>query len=393
MPADIELNNSLINIANEIKNADKHFILIYAFNGIGKTRLSMEYKNQTKNNVSDDECVKTGIYYNAYTEDLFHWDNDIEGKQGNYKLIVKSSKLDVLHTQITEIDVANKLNLFSPKYNFKFEYVKQQESQNDMHQEFRGVINQESQGITGITFTLKTNPPNDIPIKISRGEEQIFIFCFFLALAEIEEWTNSQDEYIWIDDPISSLDDNNIFAIVSSLVELLEKIKNHNSQGDKKKRKIIITTHHAYFFILLKKRIEKYRKNISYILKLNNDSHELKIHDQEVFLYHLFTMQLLDDAINKKELKKYHFAILRQILESITSFLGKEKFSDVLDLIAFNENPLHSIAINNLSHADVYQAQINELSQEEQLVIEEIFNAIQQKYNFKFKSNTQESIQ
>ena len=94
-----------------------------------------------------------------------------------------------------------------------------------------------------------------------------------------------------------------------------------------------------------------------------------------------------------KELKKYHFAILRQILESITSFLGKEKFSDVLDLIAFNENPLHSIAINNLSHADVYQAQINELSQEEQLVIEEIFNAIQQKYNFKFKSNTQESIQ
>ena len=47
---------------------------------------------------------------------------------------MKSSKLDVLHTQITEIDVTNKLNLFSPKYNFKFEYVKQQESQNDMHQ-------------------------------------------------------------------------------------------------------------------------------------------------------------------------------------------------------------------------------------------------------------------
>lgn len=389
MPVDIEPNNSLINIANEIKNADKHFILIYAFNGIGKTRLSMEYKNQTKKIVTDDEYVKTGIYYNAYTEDLFHWDNDIEGKQGNYKLIVKPSKLDALHNQITEIDVASKLKLFFPKYNFKFEYVRQQESQDE---KLKDIINQEHQGIKGITFTLKIDPPNDIPIKISRGEEQIFIFCFFLALAEIEEWTGSQDEYIWIDDPISSLDDNNIFAIVSSLIKLLDKIKDHNSQDSNKKRKIIITTHHAYFFILLKKRIEKYRKNISYILKLNNDHHELKIHDQEVFLYHLFTMQLLDDAIIKNELKKYHFAVLRQILESIASFLGKERFSDVLDLISFNENPLYSIAINNLSHADVYQAQINELTNEERRVIEEVFNAIQQKYNFKFKSTSQESM-
>ena len=99
-------------------------------------------------------------------------------------------------------------------------------------------------------------------------KNKFFIFAFFLALAEIEEWTNSQDEYIWIDDPISSLDDNNIFAIVSSLVELLEKIKIIILKVIKRNVKLLSQRTMPISFILLKKRIEKYRKNISYIFEI-----------------------------------------------------------------------------------------------------------------------------
>ena len=57
--------------------------LIYAFNGTGKTRLSREFKELIAPK-SDTETDDTGlvskkiIYYNAFTEDLFYWDNDLE---------------------------------------------------------------------------------------------------------------------------------------------------------------------------------------------------------------------------------------------------------------------------------------------------------------------------
>jgi len=61
--------------------------LIYAFNGTGKTRLSREFKQliSPKADVSEDgdevdqpELKRNKIlYYNAFTEDLFYWDNDL----------------------------------------------------------------------------------------------------------------------------------------------------------------------------------------------------------------------------------------------------------------------------------------------------------------------------
>ncbi len=53
-------------------------------------------------------------------------------------------------------------------------------------------------------------------IKVSRGEENIFIWCFFLAIvqlvldgAEAYKWV----KYVYIDDPISSLDEHNAIAV------------------------------------------------------------------------------------------------------------------------------------------------------------------------------------
>lgn len=68
--------NSLEEVAEKIRSLDRKIIVLYAFNGTGKTRLSVKFK-ELVNEVKDEEIIKHLIYYNAYTEDLFFWDNDL----------------------------------------------------------------------------------------------------------------------------------------------------------------------------------------------------------------------------------------------------------------------------------------------------------------------------
>ena len=65
---------SLREVAQSLKDANKKVQLIYAFNGTGKTRLSREFRLLVApKNVESEEEGETGIkvlYYNAFTEDL-----------------------------------------------------------------------------------------------------------------------------------------------------------------------------------------------------------------------------------------------------------------------------------------------------------------------------------
>ncbi len=77
------MGKSLNEIAKELKNCRKKAQLIYAFNGTGKTRLSREFKEliapKSDADTEDGELAsKKIIYYNAFTEDLFYWDNDLD---------------------------------------------------------------------------------------------------------------------------------------------------------------------------------------------------------------------------------------------------------------------------------------------------------------------------
>ena len=62
------------------KKPDKSpFVLLYAFNGTGKTRLSTAFKDLGKVVDENGEVQsRDTLYFNAYTEDLFNWDNDLE---------------------------------------------------------------------------------------------------------------------------------------------------------------------------------------------------------------------------------------------------------------------------------------------------------------------------
>ena len=66
---------SIDDLASDLRQTleNKKYVLLYAYNGIGKTRLSMAFKDIGKNGDESDT-----LYFNAFTEDLFVWDNDLD---------------------------------------------------------------------------------------------------------------------------------------------------------------------------------------------------------------------------------------------------------------------------------------------------------------------------
>ena len=76
------MGKALTEIARQLKGAAKKVQLIYAFNGTGKTRLSRSSKQEVDpksegDDASSELADKKIIYYSAFTEDLFYWDNDL----------------------------------------------------------------------------------------------------------------------------------------------------------------------------------------------------------------------------------------------------------------------------------------------------------------------------
>ena len=62
-------------------------------NGTGKTRLSAEFKilGQTLNEETGEKTADT-LYYNAFTEDLFYWDNDLENDTDRFLKLNSDSR-------------------------------------------------------------------------------------------------------------------------------------------------------------------------------------------------------------------------------------------------------------------------------------------------------------
>ena len=180
------------------------FVLLYAHNGTGKTRLSIEFKNKGKKKINGDT-----LYFNAFTEDLFHWDNDLENDMDRVLKINADSKF---FNAFKELALEEKIFAYLERYaefDFKFDYEKWEISFSKQIPNPKHRFNNKEP-----EYIIQNN------IKISRGEENIFIWCIFLAICELTidgaeayNWV----EYIYIDDPISSLDDNNAIAVASDL--------------------------------------------------------------------------------------------------------------------------------------------------------------------------------
>lgn len=294
-------------------------LLLFAYNGTGKTRLSMEFTRQgTVNDKSDT------LYFNAFTEDLFSWDNDLENDEHR---VLKLNSNSQFFSDAYGMEMETRIRAFLHRY-----------------ADFDFSINVST---WEISFSREEDGTEVLDIKISRGEERLFIWCFFLAILQLVfdgDDAYSWVKYVYIDDPISSLDDNNVVSLACNFLKMFNERNN-------KEIKLILSTHHALFYNILHNEFTEKRIAAPYFYSINKDGYTLKYSNDSPFLHHLALLEKLKEAADTGELYTFHFNILRVILEKTAQFHGFKKFSDCLgDAKTEEEVEENARLINLMSH-------------------------------------------
>lgn len=335
---------------------EKKFILLYAYNGTGKTRLSMAFKDSRP---KDDRDT---LYYNAYTEDLFTWDNDLPGDRERFLCINSDSHF---FDGLKELEIENRVRPFLQRYaDFDF-FIDYATWKINFTREVR---------VGDTTETVER-------IKISRGEENIFVWCFFLAIVRLAidgEGAYSWVKYLYIDDPISSLDDNNAIMVASDLAALLK--------DDRNDKKVVISTHHGLFFNVLWNEFDGYRPRSlfsPYFLAFDSSAavYKLQTTRDTPFFNHVAMVSELKRASDSGQIFTYHFNILRNILEKTASFFGYAGFSHCIQGI--EDEDLFARAVNLLSHGNYSVFEPKEMVQDNKALFKRILDGFLGRYEFR----------
>lgn len=348
--------NNLTEVASEFRKyltgddrTLKDVILFYAYNGTGKTRLSMDFKEMGK----PINPPRDTLYFNAFTEDLFYWDNDLDSDDHIVLLLNKNSQF---FGGIENLDIDNKIRPILHNYsdfNFltDFNYVKPSDAGEENPETHWAVRFIREELVDGVAQNVEN-------IKISRGEENLFIWCFFLAIyqlaidgAEGYDWV----KYVYIDDPISSLDENNAISLACGLATIIESgiFKEIEESGEKKKVererkvKVVLSTHHSLFFNVMYNEIKLKRK--TFFLHSNGSlAYKLQDTDDTPFFHHIALLSELDMVSKSEVIHTYHFNGLRTVMEKAVSFFGYDKIDKVIH--GLGDEVLFHRAVQLLSH-------------------------------------------
>jgi hypothetical protein len=89
---------------------EKDIVLLFAHNGTGKTRLSMEFKQAGKQFDADGNVIsRDTLYFNAFTEDLFSWNNDLENDTNRF---IKLNSDSAFFNGLRELELDIKIESF-----------------------------------------------------------------------------------------------------------------------------------------------------------------------------------------------------------------------------------------------------------------------------------------
>lgn len=398
------MGQSLIQIANKLRGAGKKVQLIYAFNGTGKTQLSREFKKSVEsdnNEVTVEDKIKI-MYYNAFTEDLFFWNN----LEGDYKLKIQSN--DFINWIIRDRGQDQNIIKHFQRYT--------DDKLNPFFVEQQRTVNEEGRPrnisyYPEVTFSFLRGTERFDNVKVSKAEERCFIWSVFYSLVdEVVEILNApienreEDsfndlEYIFIDDPVSSLDDNHLIELAVDIANLVKTSKSE--------LKFVITTHNPLFYNVIsnelnikvpnplyisgeqntgiKKWIYNSENSIKYrFVKLEDGSFSLEVLGNKTpFSYHL---QLLREIQNVKNnpllIKKYHFNFIRNILEKTATFLGYSNWEKLLPIVNGEPDPFANRILNLSSHSAHAGEEIGEVQENDRIKLIELVNYLESNYKF-----------
>lgn len=366
------MGKTLTEIAQQLKDANKKVQLIYAFNGSGKTRLSRAFKDLIAPKTDDEDgqqselAQKKILYYSAFTEDLFYWDNDLEG------------------------DAEPKLKI-QPNAFTKWVLDEQGQDRN-VTATFQHYTNDKltpnfSADFSEVSFSFERgNNEHEPNIKISKGEESNFIWSVFHSLIEqmiselnIAEAANrSTDvfnnlEYVFVDDPVSSLDENHLIELAVNLAGLIKSSQPTDL-------KFIITTHSPLFYNVL---FNEFSNKACYMLERLEDGSftltEKPGDSNKSFSYHLHLLQTIEQAIADQKVERYHFTLLRNLYEKTASFLGYPKWSE---LLPDDKQLYYSRIINFTSHSTLSNEAVAEPTQAEKTTVKLLLDHLKSNYGY-----------
>jgi len=347
--------------------------LIYAFNGTGKTRLSRAFKMEVDPKEDGDDgssssalADKKLLYYSAFTEDLFYWDNDL-GRDAKPRLMIQPNAFThwVLQEQGQEMSIARTFQRYtSDKLTPHF-----------------------SADFSSVSFSFERGNEQPEPhIKISKGEESNFIWSVFNALLEqliselniAEAENRSTDafnklEYVLIDDPVSSLDENHLIELAVNLARLIKSSQSIDL-------KFIITTHSPLFYNVL---FNEFSNKACYMLERLEDGGftltEKPGDSNKSFSYHLHLLQTIEQAIAGNRVERFHFTLLRNLYEKTASFLGYPKWSE---LLPDDKQLYYTRIINFTSHSTLSNEAVAQPTPAEQATVKLLLDHLKNSHGF-----------
>lgn len=360
------LGKLVTRLRDDLNDADA--VLLFAFNRTGKTRLSAEFKDAGKKGTKKRPGVADTLYFNALTEDLFVWDNDLENDRDRRLLVNAQSSFvaGFKDLALTEVIAEH----FGRYCTAEFDIVRYSAEEvaamadpaSPSHGLYRRFGNELEATPKHVWFR---HPESGDPIKISRGEERLFVWSVFLSIFEqvlSGEQAYRWVKYIYIDDPISSLDDNNAIAVACDLAKLFRRAATRkDANGAAAPIKVVFSSHHALFFNVICNEIgmriegEKKVTRKRYFLHRpsGNGTYTLQATENTPFFHHVATLAELQRAADPRTGKLYtfHFNALRSVMEKTASFFGHSSIAFCLKALDNEEDrALFNRALNLLSH-------------------------------------------
>ena len=372
------MSKTLTAIAEQLRDANKKVQLIYAFNGTGKTRLSRAFKKLIAPKAEGEEAQasnladKKVLYYSAFTEDLFYWKNELQ-RDAEPKLIIQPNA-------------------------FTRWVLEEQGQDQSITATFQGYTSDKltphfSNDFSSVSFSFERgNEQSEPHIKISKGEESNFIWSVFNALleqliselniAEVENRSTdafNKLEYVFIDDPVSSLDENHLIELAVNLAGLIKSSQSTDL-------KFIITTHSPLFYNVLHNELDLSKKGKNegcYLLERHEDgSFDLTVKhgdSNKSFSYHLHLLQTIEQAIAGNRVERFHFTLLRNLYEKTASFLGYPKWSE---LLPDDKQLYYTRIINFTSHSTLSNEAVAQPSPAEQATVELLLKHLKNSHGF-----------
>jgi hypothetical protein len=194
--------------------------------------------------------------------------------------------------------------------------------------------------------------------------------------AEAYKWV----KYLYVDDPVSSLDDNNVIAIACHLAQLIK-----DKESSKVKFNIIISSHHALFFNVMFNELRKGRR-LAYYFSRNGSFSQYTLEDTQdtPSFHHVALLKQLHDASESGKVYDYHFNILRSILEKTATFHGFDDFSACIKKDDQNDpdGVIYERILNLLSHGGYSLFEPKELIEDNKKYLKEILEELRKNYRF-----------